>query len=307
MKLFWIFVILGLIIIPAGIMQSDALRQMAGPIIVKIAPGETQTFTWTLISDSDSSGSLGVRAEGWGSQFLSFPSTLPIEGKTSADLEVTISIPADHPGGVELKPNLLATEFGATGGSTVINIQALKRPLIIISQNENSEYWTNTAYNEPDKMHEEVEVEVMEEKEEVAPGVTEILPASKETAEEGGGCLIATATYGSEMSSQVQMLREIRDGKLLTSTSGSTFMAGFNSIYYMFSPTIADLERESPVFKEFVKLAITPLLTSLSILSFVDMDSEAEVLGYGISIIGLNLGMYIAAPAIAIHRVIRRR
>ena len=305
MKLFWIFVILGLMIAPVGITQSDALRQMAGPVVFSIAPGETRTTTWTLISDNNSPTNLEVKAQGWGSQFLSFSSTIPLEPKQAIELEITVNIPFDHPGGVELKPNLLATELGEKGGSTVINIQALKRVLIIIEQNENSEYLTNTAYNEPDKMHEEVEV--IEEKEEVERGVTEILPTSKETAEEGGGCLIATATYGSEMSSQVQMLREIRDGKLLTLTSGSTFMAGFNSIYYMFSPTIADLERESPVFKEFVKLAITPLLTSLSILSFVDMDSEAEVLGYGISIIGLNLGMYIAAPAIAIHKVISRR
>ena len=32
---------------------------------------------------------------------------------------------------------------------------------------------------------------------------------------EGGGCLIATATYGSEMSQQVQQLRELRDNQLL--------------------------------------------------------------------------------------------
>jgi len=31
----------------------------------------------------------------------------------------------------------------------------------------------------------------------------------------GGGCLIATATYGSEMSQQVQQLRELRDNQLL--------------------------------------------------------------------------------------------
>jgi len=112
----------------------------------------------------------------------------------------------------------------------------------------------------------------------------------------GGGCLIATATFGSELAPQVQQLRELRDNTLLQTKSGSAFMTGFNQFYYSFSPTIADWERQNPAFKEAVKLTITPMLSSLSILNYVDMDSEAEVLGYGISLILLNVGMYIAVP-----------
>jgi len=119
----------------------------------------------------------------------------------------------------------------------------------------------------------------------------------------GGGCLIATATFDSELAPQVQQLREIRDNSLLQTESGSAFMESFNSFYYSFSPSIADLERENPVFKEIVKVSITPLLTSLSLLNYVDMDSEYEVLGYGISLIILNVGMYFVAPAIIIHRI----
>ena len=112
----------------------------------------------------------------------------------------------------------------------------------------------------------------------------------------GGGCLIATATFGSELAPQVQQLRELRDNTLLQTESGSAFMSGFNQFYYSFSPTIADWERQNLIFKEAVKIGITPLLTSLSILNYVDMDSEAEVLGYGISLILINIGMYIVAP-----------
>ena len=77
-------------------------------------------------------------------------------------------------------------------------------------------------------------------------------------------------------------------------------MGLFNDVYYSFSPQIADLERENPVFKEIVKITITPLLTSLSLLNYVDMDSEESVLGYGISLILLNVGMYVGIPAIVI-------
>ena len=117
---------------------------------------------------------------------------------------------------------------------------------------------------------------------------------------EGGGCLIATAAYGSEMAPQVQFLREIRDNTVLQTQSGTSFMTAFNSFYYTFSPTIADYERENPVFKEAVKVGLTPLLTSLTILNYVDIDTEQEMLGYGIGIIMLNIGMYFVAPAVVV-------
>ena len=123
----------------------------------------------------------------------------------------------------------------------------------------------------------------------------------------GGGCLIATAAFGSEMAPQVQFLREIRDGTVLQTQSGSTFMTGFNQFYYSFSPTIADYERENPAFKETVKIAITPMLTSLAILNYVDIDSEEEMLGYGIGIILLNIGMYFIAPAVIIFKIRKRK
>jgi len=120
------------------------------------------------------------------------------------------------------------------------------------------------------------------------------------TGPEGGGCLIATATFGSELTPQVQQLRELRDNKLLNTESGQSFMNTFNDFYYSFSPYIADYERENPLFKEAVRIVITPMISSLSILNYVDMDSESEVLGYGISLIMLNVGMYFVAPAIVI-------
>ncbi|MEX0640058.1 MAG: CFI-box-CTERM domain-containing protein, partial [Nitrosopumilaceae archaeon] len=124
--------------------------------------------------------------------------------------------------------------------------------------------------------------------------------------EKGGGCLIATAAFGSELAPQVQMLREIRDNTVLSTLSGTAFMTGFNEFYYSFSPTIADWERANPIFQDAVRITITPLLMSLSILNHVDIDSEEEMLGYGISLIILNLGMYFVAPAIVIVKLKKR-
>ena len=121
-----------------------------------------------------------------------------------------------------------------------------------------------------------------------------------------GGCLIATAAFGSEMAPQIQFLRELRDNTVLQTESGSAFMTGFNQFYYSFSPAIADYERENPVFKEAVKITLTPLLTSLTLLQYADIDSESEMLGYGISVILLNIGIYFVAPAILIMKIRKR-
>ena len=165
-----------------------------------------------------------------------------------------------------------------------------------------------------DKTHSEMEThteepaiveEVVEEPAIVEEVVEEPATAPQESSEEGGGCLIATAAYGSELAPQVQMLREIRDNQLMNTESGSAFMTTFNDVYYSFSPYIADLEREHPLFKEAVKVAITPMLSTLAIME--SAETESEVLGLGLSVIALNLGMYIGLPAFGIVKVIQLR
>jgi len=183
--------------------------------------------------------------------------------------------------------------------------------LIIVQEVEEShtEEVEESHTEEVEESHtEEVEeshTEEVEEShtEEVEESHTEEVEESKvvtnlESEENGGGCLIATAAYGSELSPQVQLLREIRDNQLLNTEAGTSFMNTFNNVYYSFSPTIADMERESPLFKEVVKLGLTPMLSSLSIME--NAESESEVISLGLSVIALNLGMYLAVPVFGI-------
>lgn len=128
-----------------------------------------------------------------------------------------------------------------------------------------------------------------------------------DTNGENGGCLIATATFGSELAPQVQQLRELRDNTVLKTNSGITFMTTFNQFYYSFSPAVADFEREQPLFKEIMKVTLTPMLSSLSLLNHVEIDSEQEMLGYGISIVLLNLGMYVGIPVVGILKLYQFR
>ena len=66
---------------------------------------------------------------------------------------------------------------------------------------------------------------------------------------------------------------------------------------------MADLARDQPIFKEFMKITLTPMLTSLSLLNHANIDSEEEMLGYGISMVLLNIGMYIGIPLFGILKL----
>ncbi len=79
------------------------------------------------------------------------------------------------------------------------------------------------------------------------------------------GCLIATAAFGSELTPQVQYLRNFRENYILSTASGSAFMNAFNSVYYSFSPQVADYERDQPWLQQTVKTTIYPLFGILGV------------------------------------------
>ncbi len=155
-----------------------------------------------------------------------------------------------------------------------------------------------TPADVPDRINEELDPVLIQEEEK------QTTKEIQENNQEGGGCLIATAAFDSELSIQVQMLREVRDTKIMNTQVGAMFISGFNQFYYSFSPTIADMERQSPAFKEIVKITITPLLSTLSLLN--NIDSEIEMLGIGIGIISLNAGFYFVIPAIVAIKIKRK-
>lgn len=150
-------------------------------------------------------------------------------------------------------------------------------------------------------------VRVYYEKMETPEIVQTTVPTTVQTPKpNGGGCLIATATYGTEMAPQVQFLREIRDNTVMSTSAGIVFISGFNQIYYSFSPTIADMERENPMLQKVVRILITPMVSTLSLMTLAEEGSEIEVLGLGISVIILNLGMYIVTPTVTILKITKK-
>ncbi len=121
----------------------------------------------------------------------------------------------------------------------------------------------------------------------------------KDNDNKGGGCLIATAAYGTEMAPQIQELRGIRDNIILTTESGSVFMQEFNRVYYSFSPTIADMQRQSYTFNMAINILILPMISTLSIMTLADdgdNSSEYAVISLGVLVVALNLGLYVGLP-----------
>ena len=127
--------------------------------------------------------------------------------------------------------------------------------------------------------------------------------AHAQSPEQGGGCLIATAAFGSELAPHVQHLREVRDEKLLTTDAGIHFMSAFNQVYYLFSPGVADMERESPILRGLVGTTIQPMLLTLYLMEHA--NSEPAVIAYGMIVIILNVLMYAIGPALGLLWLVR--
>ena len=114
--------------------------------------------------------------------------------------------------------------------------------------------------------------------------------------DDDSGCLIATAAYGTELAPQVQALREYRDGTLLATGPGAAFMSSFSTVYYAFSPHVADLEREHPAVRQAVAALIAPLLYSLQVAAQADPASDGSVVAHGVAALLLVAGLYVGAP-----------
>ena len=102
------------------------------------------------------------------------------------------------------------------------------------------------------------------------------------------------------MAGQVQLLREVRDGAVMKTPAGASFVESFNAAYYAFSPAVADLERQSPAFREAVRIGIAPMLATLSLLGATEIDSGEEVVAYGLAVILMNAALYAGVPVASV-------
>jgi len=122
--------------------------------------------------------------------------------------------------------------------------------------------------------------------------------------------LIATATYGSELSPEVQFLRGFRDRQVLSTFAGSEFMEAFNAWYYSFSPSVASFIANNPTVRGAMKILLYPLFgilhLSASAYAAFNFNPELAVCIAGLVASGLIGVVYFSPVALAVLAVLRR-
>jgi peptide/nickel transport system substrate-binding protein len=126
-------------------------------------------------------------------------------------------------------------------------------------------------------------------------------------AESTSPCVIATATYGSELTPQVQFLRSFRDNRVLQTFAGSQFMAVFNSFYYSFSPDVADSIRGNDPLRAVMQVILYPLVgvlqVSEGIFSLLSFNPEVAVVLTGCVASVLLAVMYLVPWALLLSYI----
>jgi hypothetical protein len=136
----------------------------------------------------------------------------------------------------------------------------------------------------------------------------------KDTDATGCGCYIATATFGSELSPEVQLLRNFRDRDVLHTYAGSEGMKVFNLIYYSFSPQVARGISANENVRTVMRYLLYPLIgilwVSQQIYSALAFSPEGAIVVAGVftgSMIGLLYTLPFYGVSLAVLRIFRRR
>ena len=124
-------------------------------------------------------------------------------------------------------------------------------------------------------------------------------------------CFIATATYGSELSPEVSLLRNLRDKKITTTSAGRSFMLAFNSFYYSFSPQVASVIASNTVLRPAAKILLYPLIGILyvsdRIFTTLSFNGELAVTAAGVfAAIGIG-SIYVGPIVMVFCKIIRSR
>jgi hypothetical protein len=86
----------------------------------------------------------------------------------------------------------------------------------------------------------------------------------------GGGCFIATASYGSSMDSHVMLLEKLRDPLLLTNPVGEEFV----KLYYAFSPPLADFIEKHETLRKVVRRSLLPFAAMAYVMIYLGAEKS---------------------------------
>ena len=140
---------------------------------------------------------------------------------------------------------------------------------------------------------------------------TQTSSSSSATTNPSGKCLIATATFGSELTPEVSMLRNFRDLEILQTSAGERFMRVFNAFYYSLSPGVASFITSHEDVRGGMKMILYPLIGILYVsrLVFGTLSFNGEI---AVSVAGILASfaigaVYVGPTLTLLSRVFRPR
>jgi len=90
-----------------------------------------------------------------------------------------------------------------------------------------------------------------------------------------GRCCVATAAFGTPMAAELQIMRDFRDGYLMTGLPGMAFV----DLYYRISPPIAQLITDHPGLRPMVRAGLTPAVAISSVVVNTSTTEKAVAAG----------------------------
>jgi hypothetical protein len=168
------------------------------------------------------------------------------------------------------------------------------------SEKDECSNWPEDAFSTNPELYEDLKI-AMDPEEEPSP-----------PEEQKPLCFIATAVYGSALSPEVQFLRGYRENVVYGTFAGSCFMDVFNTIYYSFSPIIAQIIVVHPWLKTPLQLYLSPMMKVLGLSSdvyylFQGFNSEIAIIISGMMTSFLIGVIYYLPPLVLLSLLFKRR
>ena len=126
------------------------------------------------------------------------------------------------------------------------------------------------------------------------------------------GCIIASATYGSELAPEVLYMRHVRDDMIGSNEVGRMLVEGWNAFYYSWSPPIAEWVINSKPLQIAFRILLLPLVAIVHCTAYV----YAILMPIGLasaSVVGflfagtLSTIVYIMTPVLTLRTAYKRR
>ncbi len=125
------------------------------------------------------------------------------------------------------------------------------------------------------------------------------------------GCLIVTATLGTEMAPEVIFMRNVRDNMIGSNEVGRILVVNWNNFYYSWSPTIAETISSSEIIRSTSRVLLIPLIAITHITAFIYSTISllnptiSSVIAF-LSATVLTIVIYMMIPFYVIHKFYNR-